>query len=66
MLMLQMRRGHRDYLEIIFHYQDGSDEGHNIPYFFGYKMGLFSFQNNPKNLDPSYKTDLDIWNYWEG
>ena len=24
-------------------------------------MELFSFQNNPKNLDPSYKTDLDIW-----
>ena len=20
-----------------------------------------SFQNNPKNLDPSYKTDLDLW-----
>ena len=23
---------------------------------------VFSFQNNPKNLDPSYKTDLDMWN----
>ena len=22
---------------------------------------FFSFQNNPKNLDLSYKTDLDIW-----
>ena len=22
---------------------------------------IFSFQNNPKNLDPSYKTDLDLW-----
>ena len=21
----------------------------------------FRFQNNPKNLDPSYKTDLDIF-----
>ena len=21
----------------------------------------FSFQNNAKNLDPSYKTDLDLW-----
>ena len=20
-----------------------------------------SFQNNPKNLDPSYKMDLDLW-----
>ena len=22
---------------------------------------FFSFQNNPKNLDMSYKTDLDLW-----
>ena len=22
---------------------------------------FFSFQNNPKNLDLSYKTDLDLW-----
>ena len=22
--------------------------------------GFFSFQNNPKDLDPSYKTDLDL------
>ena len=21
----------------------------------------FSFQNNPKDLDPSYKMDLDLW-----
>ena len=27
-----------------------------------YKTVLFfSFQNNPKNLDLSYKTDLDLW-----
>ena len=33
-----------------------------LSYFFGYKMEFFfSFQNNPKNLDPSYKTDLDLW-----
>ena len=32
-----------------------------VPYFFGYKTGFFSFQNNPKNLDPSLKTDLDLW-----
>ena len=25
------------------------------------KRWSFFFQNNPKNLDPSYKTDLDIW-----
>ena len=29
-------------------------------YFFGYKTKFFSFQNNPKNLDPSYKMDLDL------
>ena len=32
-----------------------------ILYFFGYKMGVFFFQNNLKNLDPSYKADLDLW-----
>ena len=32
-----------------------------FPYFFDYKTGVFSFQNNPKDLDPSYKTDLDLW-----
>ena len=26
-----------------------------LPYF-------FSFQNNPKDLDPSCKMDLDLWN----
>ena len=31
-----------------------------IPYFLGYKMDFFSFQNNPKDLDPSYKMDLDL------
>ena len=33
-----------------------------VPYFFGYKMEFFSFQNNPKDLDLSYKMDLDLWN----
>ena len=33
----------------------------NLPYFFGYETEFFSFQNNPKNLDPSYKPDLDLW-----
>ena len=32
-----------------------------LPYFFGYKTEFFSFQSNPKDLDPSYKTDLDLW-----
>ena len=31
-----------------------------IPYFFGYKTEFFFFQNNPKDLDPSCKTDLDL------
>ena len=32
----------------------------NLPYFLGYKTDFFPFQNNPKDLDPSYKTDLDL------
>ena len=32
-----------------------------IPYFFDYKTEFFSFQNNPKDLDQSCKTDLDLW-----
>ena len=31
----------------------------DLPYFFGCKTEGFSFQNNPKDLDPSCKTDLD-------
>ena len=34
---------------------------YSIPYFFGYKTECFSFQNNLKDLDPSCKTDLDLW-----
>ena len=29
-------------------------------YFFGYKTSFFSIQNSHKNLDLSYKTDLDV------
>ena len=32
-----------------------------LPYFFGYKTVFFFFQDIPKNLDPSYKMDLDLW-----
>ena len=33
-----------------------------LPYFFCYKTeGFFPLQNNPKDLDPSYKMDLDLW-----
>ena len=28
------------------------------------RQSLFFFQNNPKNLDPSYKMDLDLWDYF--
>ena len=35
-----------------------------IPYFFGYKTGLFPFQNIPK-ISRSYKTDPDLWNSLE-
>ena len=37
-----------------------------LPYFFGYKTEFISFQNNPKNLDPSYKMDLDFGIVLEG
>ena len=26
------------------------------------RQSFFSFQNSPKDLDPSWKTDLDLWN----
>ena len=29
--------------------------------FLGYKKVFFPFQNTPKNLDLSNKTDLDLW-----
>ena len=32
-----------------------------VPYFFDYKTEFLSFQNNPKDLDPSCKMDLDLW-----
>ena len=32
-----------------------------VPYFSGYKTEFFSFQNTPKDLDSSCKTDLDLW-----
>ena len=32
-----------------------------IMFFFCYKMEFFFFQNSFKDLDPSYKMDLDLW-----
>ena len=35
------------------------------PYVCSYNMGVgVSLQNNPKNPDPSYKVDLDSWDYF--
>ena len=33
----------------------------NVPYVFEYKTQYFAVQNNPNDLDPSCKTDLDLW-----
>ena len=33
-----------------------------VPYIFGYNN--FLFQNKSKNLGPSYKMDLDLWDYF--
>ena len=30
-------------------------------YFIGYKTEFVSFRNNPKDLHPSCKTDLNLW-----
>ena len=32
-----------------------------VAYFFSYQTVFFPFQDNFKNLDPSYKMDLDLW-----
>ena len=32
-----------------------------LPYFFGYKTEFYSFLNSLKDLDRSYKTDLEFW-----
>ena len=42
-------------------YKELSSENLWIPYFFGYKTEILSFQNNPKDLDLSCKMDLDLW-----
>ena len=36
-----------------------------ILYFFGYKTEGFHSKTIPKNLDPSNKTDLDLWDSLE-
>ena len=49
MITIKVDNAHHDHMLIM------------VPYFFAYKTVFFSFQNNPKNLDPSYKMDLDLW-----
>ena len=34
-----------------------------LPYIFGYKTEVVFLSNNSKDLDPSYKTDLDLWDF---
>ena len=45
--------------------QDQTASNHDLHcillYFLVYKAEFFSFQNSPKNLDPSYKKGLDLW-----
>ena len=36
-----------------------------VPYFLAYKAEVFLFQNSSKDLDPSYKMDLDFWDCFE-
>ena len=38
-----------------------SGQSRQLPYFLGYETEFFSFQNNPKDLDPSCKMVLDLW-----
>ena len=37
----------------------------SVLYFFSYKTEFFPFRKNPKDLDPSYKMDLDLWGCFE-
>ena len=39
----------------------GMNFNFEIPYFFHYRTEFFSFRNNPKSLDLSYKANLDHW-----
>ena len=60
--LIQNARSNSRFLNLYHYLLNEADDNHDIlPYFFGYKTEFFSFQNNPKNLDPSYKTDLDLW-----
>ena len=34
-----------------------------VLYFFDYKTDFFKLQISPRNLDPSYKVALDLWDH---
>ena len=42
-------------------YLNKSYESLLLPYFFSYKMDFFFLRKQSKNLGPSYKMDLDLW-----
>ena len=45
----------------IYHGMWDTQSNQRLPYFFDYKTEFFSFQNHSKDLDPSCKMDLDLW-----
>ena len=51
----------RESLERLQHLQIIIISFHLYPYFCRYMTVFFSFHNNLKDLDPSYKMDLDLW-----
>ena len=64
------RQGISEYYINLSQYSLEEKRGGNIfylpvPYLFDNKLGVFSFQINPKYLDLSYKTDLDLWDCLE-
>ena len=40
---------------------EGYEDKIKVLYFFCYKTEFYSFLNSPKNLDPSQKKHLDLW-----
>ena len=50
-------------LSTITNLKIGTPEIFSVLYFFGcnFFVSFFSIQNNPKNLEPSHKMDLDLW-----
>ena len=53
---------HYDDMEYEYISDEELEDGMNVRYRISsdIRQTFFSFQNNPKDLDPSYKTDLDL------